>query len=220
MDVGGGISIPDSDFDRMGQILKRIFLLSKTLWQRGYTPEWKKVDETTLDDYNELLCIKPPIQEGKLEDLVRKPRHNRLLLDSPFYLPPVKDDKEFIPILQIKWKLGEIYDISVRIEMYRFVQTFPGGSRLHLRSLAFRFEMHGASKTHDFMHVQVTRTQHGFPDWLPTTIPCIPTKAHCPVSLLLCALASLYGKNTYNMLFSGMKMPKKYLEPLKQILMV
>ena len=208
----------DSDFDRMGQVLRKIFQLSKILWQRGYTPEWKKVDKTTLDDYNELLYIRPPILEGKLENLVRKPRYNRLVLDRPFYLPPVKDDSEFIPILQIRWKLGKICDISIRIEMYRFVRTFPEGSGF--RSLAFRFEMHGASKTHDFMHVQVTRTQHGFPDWLPTTIPCIPTIAQCPVSLLLCALVSLYGKNMYNMLFSGMKMPKKCLEPLKQILTV
>lgn len=210
--------MPDSDFERMGQLLTRIFQISNTLWRRGTTPEGEEIDEPILDDYHKLLCIKPPIEEGRLETIVRKPRHNRLFLDKPIYLPPLKHNREFIPILKIDWKSRNTSDISIRIEMYRFVRIFPDESRPHLRSLGFRFEFHEASETHDYMHVQIT--QQGCPDWLPTTLPCIPTLAECPVSLLLCAFASLYGKDMYNMLFSGMNMPKKYLEPLEEILRI
>lgn len=207
----------NSDLDRMGQVLLWIFKKSRTLWRRETTPEGEKVSKTLLDDYHELLRVKPPIQQGELEHLVREPKYNRFLLNKPFYLPPLKHNRDFIPILQqVKWKLTDGSDISIRIEMHRFVQTYPGGSRSHPRSLGFRFEKHEASTTHDFMHVQLTRQQ--CPDWLPTHVPCIPTIAGCPTSLLFCALASLYGKDMYKMLFSGIEMPDKYLKPLKEIL--
>lgn len=211
--------MPGSDFSIMGQILTRIFQISTKLWRNGLTLENEEVHETILDHYDTLLFMKPPIAEGELENLVRKPRRRKLLLDRPFYLPPLKDDGEFIPILQIDWNFRDKTDISIRIEMYRFIQMFEGGSQPHLRSIGFRFEIHKDSKTHDFMHVQITRI-HACPDWLPTTLPCIPTITKGAVSLLFCVLASLYGKNVYNMLFSGMKISNKYLLPLKEILTI
>lgn len=198
----------------MGKILRRIHSESKKLWDKGYTSEWKKVEEETLADYDKLLWIMPPINEGKLENLLRKPRYGRLIVSKPLYLPPLTFNKEFIPILRkIEWKFQGIINISIRIEMYRYVRSLSGGGRFHLRSIGFRFEFHGGSKSHDYMHVQITK--QGFPDWLPTTVPCIPTHAEDAVSLLLCAFASLYGKKMYKKLISGLNLPKKHLEPLK-----
>lgn len=211
--------MPESDFGRMGQILRRIFHTSNKFWSIGTTPEGEKVVETILDDYEKLLIVMPPINEGKLHDVLKKPRYNKLVLDKPIYLPPLKQNREFIPMIgKIKWKLGNIFDISIRIHMFRFIQMFPDGDRSHLRSIGFRFDFHGKSRTHNFMHIQLTH--QNCPDWLPTHLPCIPTKALGPVSLLFCALASLYGKNMYNMFFSGMRMPGNYLEPLREFLTI
>jgi hypothetical protein len=210
------ISVPDGDFDRVGQLLLRIFRISRRQWEKQRTLEDEKVNDVIYEDYQKLLVQKPPIAEGELLNLLQKPRHSRLLLDRPFYLPPLKHNREFIPMLQINWKLLEdSSEISIRIEMHRYIQEYPDTGRPHLRSLGFRFEIH-KGMAHDYMHVQVIRP--GNPEWLPTSLPCIPTIADCPVSLLFCALTSLYGKNMYNMLFAGMDMPGKYLDPLREIL--
>jgi hypothetical protein len=208
--------VPEAEFDRLGQLLIRIFHISMLQWKRNRTLEGEKVDNATADDYQKLLVSKPPIAEGELKNLLRKPKRKRLLLDRPFYLPPLKYDREFIPVLQMDWKsIEDGSDISIRIEMHRYVQEYPGGSRSYLRSLGFRFEIH-RGKAHDYMHVQVTKP--GVPEWLPTSLPCIPTIAKCPVSLLFCVLASLYGKNMYNMFFADINTPNECLNPLKEIL--
>lgn len=212
------------DFKMMGDVLLRIFEKSNAQWRKGSTLEGKKIDDNTVDDYQKLLCIKPLIAPGKLENLVKKPRYQGLLLDRPFnlYLPPLSRNMEFVPILSIDWKLNKPWiELSIRIEMYRYCSI--DGSRSHLRSIGFRFEIHKPGTPHDYMHVQVTNrfgrgVVEGSPDWLPTTLPCIPTIAKGPVSLLFCVLVSLYGKEMYSGLFSGMNLPKKYVEPLKEII--
>lgn len=208
--------MPDSDFITMGQILTKIFRISNVKWREGDSLEGRRVNKTTLSNYDKLQGIKSPIHERELENLLRKSRPRRLLLDKPFYLPPLRRNGEFVPILTMDWKIRDEIDISIGIEMYTYIHMFPGVSQSHLRSIGFRFDIHKGSKTHDYMHVQIT--QQGCPDWLPTTLPCIPTLAKDAVSLLFCALTSLYGKNMYNMLFSGMDLPKKHLEPLQKIL--
>lgn len=212
------------DFKMMGEILLRIFQKSNALWTRGSTLEGNKIDDTTLYDYRTLLSRKPLIALGKLENLIKKPRYHRLLLGRPFnlYLPPLSLNKEFVPILSMDWKLNKAWiEISIRIEMYRYCSI--DGSRSHLRSIGFRFEIHKPGTPHDYMHVQVTSrfgqgVVEGCPDWLPTSVPCIPTIAKGPISLLFCILVSLYGKEMYSRLFSGMNLPQKYKKPLKDII--
>lgn len=207
----------NTEFYTMGRILRKIHHESRKLWDKGYTPEHVPVDEKTLDNYEKLLCILPPINEKKLENLLKKPRYGRLILDKSVYLPPLTDNKEFIPVIRkIKWKFKGKIDISLKIEMCRYIQTFSGGARSHLRCIGFRFEFHGASKSHDYMHVQITKQKSS--DWLPTTVPCIPTIAEDCISLLFCTLVSLYGKNMYKRLFSGLNLPKKHLKPLKMLI--
>ena len=55
----------------MGQILRRIFHTSNKFWSIGTTPEGEKVVETILEDYEKLLIVRPPISEGKLDDLLK-----------------------------------------------------------------------------------------------------------------------------------------------------
>ena len=61
---------------------------------------------------------------------------------------------------------------------------------------------------HDFHHAQLIRKfgqkkldnklQIDCPIWLPQSQPSFPLPAECPVTLLLCLLVTLYGREYYN----------------------
>ena len=77
-----------------------------------------------------------------------------------------------------------------------------------LKSLAMRFETDegehqsdGEIGSHDFCHAQlcraITRRIPALtPSWLPDSQPSIPLDAEDQVSLVLCMLTSLYGRQT------------------------
>ena len=66
----------------------------------------------------------------------------------------------------------------------------------------------GNEGIHDFHHAQLiknfekddldSKLQIDCPSWLPTTQPSFPLPAKCPMSLLFCLIATLYGKKEYN----------------------
>ena len=61
---------------------------------------------------------------------------------------------------------------------------------------------------HDFHHAQLikkfgkkkldSKLRICCPSWLPETQPSFPVPAKCPVSLLFCLIATLYGKKEYS----------------------
>ena len=61
---------------------------------------------------------------------------------------------------------------------------------------------------HDFYHAQLIQSfrreelnselQIDCPCWIPESQPSFPLPAECPVTLLLCLIVTLYGRNYYN----------------------
>ena len=61
---------------------------------------------------------------------------------------------------------------------------------------------------HDFYHAQLiqrfrreelnSELQIDCPCWIPDSQPSFPLPAKCPVTLLLCLIVTLYGRNYYN----------------------
>jgi hypothetical protein len=54
--------------------------------------------------------------------------------------------------------------------------------------------------THDFYHAQLVKSPGSlsfieYPTWIPDRQPSFPLTAKCPVTLVLCLLLTLYGKN-------------------------
>jgi len=206
----------------MREILFQIFKMAERLWHENKTLAGNDIGKKRMNYYNETIESIPPIPKGKLDSLLLgKTRQSRLVLGQPLCLPPLNEDIEFIPFLTLDWKLNSGWsDICLKIEMYRFVEEGHGAI---LKSLGFRFEQEEPGSKHNYMHVQINKERakkislKGCPTWIPTTVPCIPTIAQCPVSLILCLLMSLYGIEIYK-LFSDIHIPEEYWRTLKFIL--
>lgn len=216
------VSDCSKNFGIIGDLLKRLNDRSATLWRNGENLSGSGLSRTTKENYSELINFKPPMSSGELERLVRESRTGRCLSfgESSFlYLPPLEKNSEFIPILSLQCDLSaSLQNVSLGIEMYLYDEK-------KLKGLGFRFEGGELDSIHDYWHVQiVTESRATYaelpecPDWIPTTVPCIPARADSPVSLLLCMLVSFYGKGIYNKLFPDVNIDKEFTQPLKYIL--
>ena len=138
-------------------------------------------------------------------------------------LPPLEREPAFLPVLYLPgsmstWKKS---DYSLQIGLYKL--TEDGDCHQHLRGIGLRFDgPHGASGSnggmHDFWHVQFMTAAWkrapivGCPEWIPKTVPSIPTQARCPVTLLLCVVAGLYGGKTLKSFLTATQVDKRYID--------
>lgn len=207
------------DYNKMQEILLKLFDIQQNLVHTKQLP----------DDYYKLFDVFIPMEsQNQIKDLmkVKEGKHaNFLEADYFLYLPPLSQDPKTIPILSLKCDLDES---PTNITFYIVVFRYPDNGKEKPCYLGFRFEgPEGCDKDgscHNYWHVQIIKEFKGrhepkFPkyhDWLPVKMPCIPIKAECPVSLLVCLLFSFYG----NQLLNDISIPLKsdYKRPLHDIL--
>lgn len=203
----------------MQQILLRLFDIQQHLLHTDKLP----------DDYYKLFDVFVPIQnQDQIINLMNAKggtHTNFLEADYFLYLPPLNQDPKTIPILSLKCDLDES---PANVTFYIVVFRYPDNGKEIPCYLGFRFEgpegCDEEDSCHNYWHAQIIKEfkgRHGpkFPkyhDWLPVKMPCIPIKAECPVSLLVCLLFSFYG----NQLFDAINIPLKsdYTRPLDGIL--
>jgi hypothetical protein len=140
------------------------------------------------------------INRGKL-------RTNFLDSDKFLYFPPIPKNEKTIIIFSMDYNFRASMN---KISFYIIVFQYPHNVKENPSYLGFRFEspegMKGKKSRHDYWHVQIVKEFKGrhaskFPPihkWLPVDMPCIPIKAHNPVSLLICLLFSFYGNQFFN----------------------
>lgn len=138
------------------------------------------------------------------------------------YLPPLKKNAEFVPILHVACDLAEgVATMNLRVMLIRYVEDSGQDGGRRLCGVGFRFETpHGeqGEGRHDFYHAQLIR---GFdrepsiecPDWLPCTQPSFPLVARCPVTLVVCLLRSLYGRKRFQQLLPPASGLSRWLKP-------
>jgi len=188
-------AVNTKDFEMMCVLLESLLDLSEHLWSTRKDLDGNALDAgTTMRNFDmTLIKTRSPLTHKDLDFLRKKSRNSRLRF-SGFYLPPLDEDKEFIPILSLDCNLGSSPPrLSLRVGMTKYIK----GKKLRPVSLGFRFEMGIPKSNHNYHHMQLTGTPHdepleGCPE-LPETYPCVITPAKCSVSLLLCLLLSLYG---------------------------
>lgn len=160
-----------------------------------------------------------------------------------FYLPPTDRTPDFVPILFLDCDLDKSKPkIAYNIMLCRCIQIKDDAGEVHqkIERMGFRFEAPHEGETrpgseesetesaHDYWHMQLIEeitgeTRH--PDIVcrhqfPTKIPCVPVRARCPVSLLLCMLFSFYGKDIISVIQTEDPINEKYMEPLAEMLSV
>lgn len=160
---------------------------------------------------------------------------SELILDFAqrvLYLPALQKKSNFVPILSLSCKLNEAQSIA----QFRVMLVALDRNHKTLNSIGFRMETpesrnqnsNTATKEgiHDFFHAQLIqkfdkkkpdgKPEIYCPDWLPESQPSFPLPADCPVTLLLCLIVTLYGRNYYNRFLKthGTSKTKQYEDKL------
>jgi len=119
--------------------------------------------------------------------------HNKFL-----YLPPLERKANFVPILQMQCTLKEDQmDVKLRVMFLRSIddENRIGGLGFRLERGKDRHSFYHAQFIHDFAAIRDSRSiDIESLDWLPEGQPSFPLAAKCPITLMLCLLLSLYGK--------------------------
>ena len=144
------------------------------------------------------------------------------------YLPPLEKDAHFLPILSLSCKLKETHSTAqLRVMLVSIDDCLKAARKFY--GIGFRMETPESWNPdldtpanpgmHDFHHAQLiqefgqtkldNKLQIECPCWIPVTQPSFPLPAQCPVTLLLCLIVTLYGRNYYydffNLYFNGSK---------------
>lgn len=218
----------DSDMLKtLCNILRQVHGFSWELWKIPQTVGGRRVETNAYGAYDSLAKVRDhyPLEPKPLEARLRAAERSRdlsLYLNGGvrFYLPPLDENPDFIATLSVECKLTEPdRRFCIRIEMYTLFTKV-------LRGIGYRFEFGAGEHLHSHMTLANKRPDReggasllGCPEWLPTYIPRVPTSAKTPVSLMVCLLISLYGKNGYARIVAD-RPKSKYLSGLEHILNV
>lgn len=196
-------------------------------------PTWKRSDHA-LETYKSLYSNWKPISYDTIEYQLRYPKVelNFSQWGNVIYLPPLKKDSKFVPILSPYCILNETQSIArLQVMLVRRGNNTDEDKKPH--GLGFRLEtpenmnqaMNSTGRSqnmganndigmHDFHHAQlIHRFRHEKLDllniyslpWLPQSQPSFPLPAKCPITLLLCLIVTLYGGKSYMLFFNKYK---------------
>ena len=212
------------DFDVLCIVLKKLNKKSDYLWRNGLTINGTELSDNLIRTYSSLIDEKRPLSLGELEKIIDEAQDLQLSWDKTyFYFPPL-NDPEFVTTFKFECNFTSPNpSIKFRIEMHRYKDE----GKTKLFGFGFRFETGSPETGHDFLHMQIStrpspskKLFSGCSGFIPTSIPCIPAIAKCPVSLLFFILICFYGKRMYNKIFPPemMDFVKSRLEPLTMFL--
>ena len=185
------------------KVLKQLFVvlcrIQKSAWI-DMNPEWGISEQVFRTCH--LLFSHPwlPIREKEIERLFSESGGVELNLsdrNEVLYLPPMKEEPDFLPVLSLECKL----DDDAEIMKLRLMLVHCSGDEGKPHGIGFRME--AGENIHGFYHAQLIRNLEGAaqienpptecPLRFPETQPCIPLKVQDTVTLILCLLISLYG---------------------------
>ena len=221
------------NINALQNILASLFKIQSSAWfaEEG---SWKPSREA-LETYKIISATWEPID---LKNVRHKFNDSDLNLDFSnrvLYLPPLKQDTQFVPVLSLYCQLNETQSIA----KFRVMLICLDEDK-NLCGIGFRMETPESINQnpstadgkgiHDFHHVQLIRRfgktkldklPIDCPCWLPQSQPSFPLPAKCPATLLFCLIVTLYGKKCYNEFFSTYVQDykrsavKKYYKKLK-----
>ena len=176
-------------------------------------------DEPTdpaLNTYNAIINKWTPITLREIESLFNKSQQDFSKWGKVLYLPPLKKNAHFVPVLSLDCKWNQTQR-SARLKVMLVCRCNCTDENCSPYGVGFRLEtpesMNQPDATtdnegiHDFHHAQLikkfgkknldNRLKIECPNWLPDTQPSFPLPAKCPVSLMFCLIATLYGRKEY-----------------------
>ena len=194
-------------------ILVSLFEIQRAAWfaEEG---KWKPSPQA-LKTYKLISEKWEPIAFAKIKYLFKQ---TELVLNfskwgQVLYLPPLKKDANFVPVLSLSCKLNETQSIAkfrvMLVCLDNEEKPYGIGFRMETpESMNQEGEIPANGEIHDFYHAQLiqrfgqrkldNKLQIHCPSWIPDSQPSFPLPADCPVTLLLCLIVTLYGRKCYN----------------------
>lgn len=102
-----------------------------------------------------------------------------------------------VPVLTMEYRTSVPSKLGLRLALF-LLDTGTG----EVVSIGYRFESPDPGGENPFYHLQhIQELGNGdfripTPRWIPESSPAVPVEAHTEVGLILCLLASLYGRNS------------------------
>ena len=207
-------------------ILMPLFEIQTEAWFNKY-PESRPSCQA-LKIYDTLLGRWEPI--GNFEEIEYLFQQSEFVLDFSkrvLYLPPLEEHCNFVPILSLFCTQSTAQFKVMLICLDEDKKQCGIGFRMETpERMNQNVNTSSNDGIHDFYHAQLIRkfdqrapdSTQGFdcPSWLPRSQPSFPLPADCPVTLLLCLIVTLYGRNYYNDFLNthGTSMTEQYQDKL------
>ena len=200
--------------DALKDLLILLFQRQKSAWEKRNPKD--KPSKQALKTYNAVKDKWIPITLKEIESLFDKSQQDFSEWGKVLYLPPLKKDAHFVPVLSLDCRWNQTQH-SARLKVMLVCRCNCTAENQKPYGIGFRLETPestnqpatttGNKGIHDFHHAQLIKKfgkkkldrklQICCPDWLPEAQPSFPLPAKCPVSLFFCLIATLYGRNAY-----------------------
>ena len=215
--------------DALKDLLILLYQKQESAWG-GKNPIDEPTDQA-MKTYNSIINKWIPITIREIESLFSKSKQDFSKWGKVLYLPPLKKDAHFVPVLSLDCKWNQTpYSARFKVMLVSSVcrcnctkqNQKPYGIGFRLETPESVNQTVSTSKVgiHDFHHAQLIKKfgkkkldrslQIDCPSWLPESQPSFPLPAKCPVSLLFCVIATLYGKKEYKKIRNEFPKQKHY----------
>ena len=202
--------------DALKDLLILLFKKQESAWEQRNSKD--KPSKCALKTYNAIKNKWIPITLKEIESLFKKSQQDLSEWGKVLYLPPLRKDAHFVPVLSLDCKWNQtLTQYSARLKVMLVCSGNCTDENQKPYGIGFRLEtpesMNQTDTTttnkgiHDFHHAQLIkkfgkkkldrRLEICCPNWLPDTQPSFPLPAKCPVSLFFCLIATLYGRSEY-----------------------
>ncbi len=200
--------------DALKDLLILLFKKQESAWGKRNPKD--KPSCQALKTYNAIKDKWIPITLKEIESLFNKSQQDFSKWGKVLYLPPLKKNGCFVPVLSLDCKWDQKQP-SARLKVMLVYRGDYNDENQKPYGIGFRLETPESTNQaetttskvgiHDFHHAQLIKKfgkkkldrklQICCPDWLPESQPSFPLPAKCPVSLFFCLIATLYGRNEY-----------------------
>ena len=203
--------------DALKDLLILLFKKQESAWVKRNPKD--KPTKPALKTYDAIINKWIPITFEEIEPLFDEDQLNLDFSErgKVLYLPPLKKDAHFVPVLSLDCKWNQTQRIA-RLKVMLVCSDNCTDENYNPYGIGFRLETPESTNQpettadnegiHDFHHAQLIkkfgkkkldrRLQIDCPSWLPESQPSFPLPAKCPVSLLFSLIATLYGRKEYN----------------------
>ena len=214
--------------DALKDVLILLFKKQESAW--GTRNPRDKPADRALKTYNAIINKWESITLKEIESLFNKSQQDFSKWGKVLYLPPLKKDAHFVPVLSLDCKWNQIpTQSSARFKVMLVCRGDCTDENQKPCGIGFRLETPestnqsatttGSQGIHDFHHAQLikkfgkdsldSKLKICCLNWLPESQPSFPLPAKCPVSLFFSLIATLYGRKEY-FVYRGMFPKQKH----------